>query len=286
MKAVRLHHEGGPEVLRYEDVADPTAGRGEIVIRLAAASLNHLDVWIRMGMPSVPKPRVLGADGAGVVESLGAGAESADVRPGDRVVINPGLDDGRQIVGEHRDGTHAELVTIPAEYVHRLPDTIGFLDAAAFPLVFETAYRMLVTRAALQAGEWVLVWGVGSGVGSAALVIAKALGAKTIVTSGHDDKLERACELGADAWVNHRSGDVASAVKEATDGRGADIVIEHVGEQTWPTSLAAAAQGGRIVVCGATSGPNPPTSLPRVWWKELSILGSTMGTRVVFTIDG
>ncbi|HLM32476.1 MAG TPA: zinc-binding dehydrogenase, partial [Gaiellaceae bacterium] len=240
-----------------------------------AASLNHLDIWLRQGLPSVPKPRILGADGAGVVEALGEGVEGFEL--GQRVVLNPGLRNGSEIVGEHRDGTHAELIAIPSENVHPIPEELSFEEAAAFPLVYETAYRMLVTRAGLQAGEWVLVWGIGSGVGSAAFLIAKALGARVVVTSSDDGKLERARELGADETVNHESGDVVSAVKEASGG-GAHVVVEHVGEATWKTSLQVARTGGRITVCGATSGPNPPANLHRIFWKQLSILGSTMGT--------
>jgi zinc-binding alcohol dehydrogenase/oxidoreductase len=280
VKAVRIHEDGGPEVLRYEDVEDPVAGPGQVLIRLHAASLNHLDIWMRRGLPSVPKPRILGADGAGVVEGLGAGADSLET--GDRVLINPGLDDGARIVGEHMDGTHAELISIPAENVYRIPESLSFEEAAAFPLVFETAYRMLVTKARLQEGEWVLVWGIGSGVGSAAFVIAKALGARAIVTSSSSDKLERARELGADATANHAEEDVAAVVKEATGGAGANVVVEHVGEATWKTSLQAAGPHGRIVVCGATSGPNPPAQLHRIWWKQLEIYGSTMGTKEDF----
>jgi zinc-binding alcohol dehydrogenase/oxidoreductase len=280
VKAVRIHEDGGTEVLRYEDVEDPVAGPGQVLIRLHAASLNHLDIWMRRGLPSVPKPRILGADGAGVVEGLGDGADSFET--GDRVLINPGLDDGARIVGEHMDGTHAELISIPAENVYRIPESLSFEEAAAFPLVFETAYRMLVTKARLQEGEWVLVWGIGSGVGSAAFVIAKALGARAIVTSSSSDKLERARELGADATANHAEEDVAAVVKEATGGAGANVVVEHVGEATWKTSLQAAAPHGRIVVCGATSGPNPPAQLHRIWWKQLEIYGSTMGTKEDF----
>jgi zinc-binding alcohol dehydrogenase/oxidoreductase len=280
VKAVRIHEDGGPEVLRYEDAEDPVAGPGQVLIRLHAASLNHLDIWMRRGLPSVPKPRILGADGAGVVEGLGAGADSFET--GDRVLINPGLDDGARIVGEHMDGTHAELISIPAENVYRIPESLSFEEAAAFPLVFETAYRMLVTKARLQEGEWVLVWGIGSGVGSAAFVIAKALGARTIVTSSSADKLDRARELGADATANHAEEDVAAVVKEATGGAGANVVVEHVGEATWKTSLQAAGPNGRIVVCGATSGPNPPAQLHRIWWKQLEIYGSTMGTKEDF----
>ena len=280
MKAVRIHEDGGPEVLTLEEVDDPVAGAGEVLIRLRAASLNHLDIWMRRGLPSVPKPRILGADGAGVVEAVGEGADSFS--PGDRVLINPGLDDGARIVGEHMDGTHAQLIAVPTENVYAIPDGLTFEEAAAFPLVFETAYRMLVTKARLREGEWVLVWGVGSGVGSASFVIAKALGARTLVTSSSGEKLDRARELGADAAVNHADEDVAAAVKEATEGKGVDVVIEHVGEATWKTSLQAAGPNARIVVCGATSGPNPPAQLHRIWWKQLEIYGSTMGTREDF----
>jgi NADPH:quinone reductase-like Zn-dependent oxidoreductase len=274
MLAVRIHEDGGPDVLQLEEAPDPVAGPGEVLVRLHASALNHLDVWIRKGLPSVPKPRILGADGAGV-----------RVDTGERVVINPGVEapDGTiHVIGEHGDGTNAQLIAVPETNVHPIPDGLSFAEAAAFPLVFETAYRMLVTRAALQEGEWVLLWGIGSGVSTAGLAIAKALGARTIVTSSSDDKLVRARELGADVAVNHATGDVKAAVKEATGGRGADIVVEHVGEATWRTSLDVAAREGRIVVCGATTGPNPPAALHRVWWKQLSILGSTMGTHADF----
>jgi NADPH:quinone reductase-like Zn-dependent oxidoreductase len=279
VKAVRIHEEGGPDVLRYEDAPDPEPGPGEVLLRLRAASLNHLDVWLRRGLPSVPKPRILGADGAGVVEALGPGADG--VREGQRVVLNPGLDDGALIVGEHMDGTHAELIAVPAEYVHPIPDGLSFEEAAAFPLVFATAYRMLATRAALREGEWVLVWGIGAGVSTAALAIAKALGARTVVTSTRPEKLGRARELGADAAVL-TDADVVEEVRRLTDGRGADVVVEHVGEATWKSSLQAVRKGGRITVCGATSGPNPAANLHRIFWKQLTILGSTMGTREDF----
>jgi zinc-binding alcohol dehydrogenase/oxidoreductase len=267
VKAIRIHTDGGPEVLRYEDAPDPSPANGEVLVRLRAAALNHIDLWIRKGQPSVPKPFILGSDGAG---------ERVDT--GERVVINPGLKDGAHVLGEHRDGTDAELIALPEEYVHPIPDGMSFEEAAAFPLTFETAYRMLVTKAGLQPGEWVLAWGIGGGVPLASLAIAKALGARVVATSSSDAKLERARELGADAVVNHANGDVAAAIKEATEG-GADVVVEHVGEATWKSSLAVAKPSGRIVVCGATSGPNPPAQLHRVWWKQLTIYGSTMGTR-------
>jgi zinc-binding alcohol dehydrogenase/oxidoreductase len=268
MKAIRIHEDGGPEVLRYEDAPDPEPAAGEILVELRAASLNHLDVWIRKGLPSVPKPRILGADGAGVI----AGTD-------ERVVINPGIVKGGRvhIIGETTDGTHAELIAVPRDYVHPIPDGLSFEEAAAFPLVYETAYRMLVTRARVEADEWVLVWGVGGGVAAASLSIAKALGARVVVTSSSDEKLERARGLGADATVNHETGDVVAVVKEVTGG-GAHVVVDDVGEATWRRTLDAARPEGRIVVCGATTGPNPPAALHRVWWKQLSILGSTMGT--------
>jgi NADPH:quinone reductase-like Zn-dependent oxidoreductase len=278
VKAIRIHEDGGPEVLRYEDAPDPVPVKGQVLIDLRAASLNHLDIWIRKGLPSVPKPRILGADGAGVVVS-GEG-----FAPGDRVVINPGLDHGNgtiTVLGEHTDGTHAERIAVPAAQVYPLPDALDFETAAAFPLVFETAYRMLVTKAALREEEWVLVWGIGSGVSTACLAIAKALGANVIVTSGSEHKLERARELGADAVLNHTEDDVPAAVKELTGG-GAHVVVDHVGEATWQRSLASARADGRVCVCGATSGPNPPAQLHRIWWKQLTIYGSTMGSRTDF----
>jgi NADPH:quinone reductase-like Zn-dependent oxidoreductase len=279
VKAIRIHADGGPEVLVHEDAPDPAPGPGDVLIRLRASALNHLDIWVRKGLPSVPKPRILGADGAGTVEALGDGVNGFE--PGQRVVINPGVEHGERItvIGEHTDGTNAELIAVPATNVYPLDDAISFEEAAAFPLVFETAYRMLSTRAGLQPGEWVLVWGIGGGVATAALTIAKALGANVLVTSSSDEKLERAKELGADATVNHATGDVAAAAKELG---GIDVVVEHVGEATWKTSLAVAKPGGRVAVCGATTGPNPPAQLHRVWWKQLTIVGSTMGARADF----
>jgi NADPH:quinone reductase-like Zn-dependent oxidoreductase len=272
MKAVRIHEDGGPEVLRFEDAPDPVAGPGEVLIQLRAASMNHLDLWVRKGLPSVPKPRILGADGAGI---------RADT--GERVVINPGLEHGDVItvVGEHTDGTHAERIAVPESNVYPIPESLSFEEAAAFPLVFETAWRMLVTKASLAPDEWVLIWGIGGGVAGASLAIAKALGARCVVTSSSDEKLERARELGADATVNHRSEDVAARVKEVTGG-GAHVVVETVGADTWATSLGAARPKARICVCGATSGPNPPANLHRMWWKQLTIFGSTMGTKTDF----
>jgi len=184
VRAVRIHEDGGPEVLVLEEAPDPLPGPGEVLVRLRASALNHLDVWIRKGLPSVPKPRILGADGAGVVEALGEDVTGFEL--GERVVLNPGIEAGGgriHVIGEHGDGTNAELIAVPATNVHPIPDGLSFEEAAAFPLVFETAYRMLVTRAGLREGEWVLVWGIGGGVSTAALAIAKALGARVLVSA-------------------------------------------------------------------------------------------------------
>ena len=277
MKAIRIHEDGGPDVLRYEDVPDPEPGPGEVLVSLRAAGLNHLDIWVRKGMPSAPKPRILGADGAGVVVALGPEVDAFEV--GDRVVVNPGIvHDGRiTVIGQHTEGTYCGLKALPAQQLYRLDDALSFEDGAAFALTFETAYRMLVTKASLREDEWVLIWGIGGGVALAAFELCRALGARTIVTSSSEKKLERACALGADVAVNHADDDVVLAVKEATGGRGAAVVVETVGEATWERSLAAAAQEGRVVVCGATSGHSPPARLYRLWWKQLAIYGSTMG---------
>ena len=277
MKAIRIHEDGGPEVLRYEDVPDPEPAPGEVLVSMRAASLNHLDVWVRRGLPSVPKPHILGADGAGVVAGLGAGVDGFEL--GDRVVVNPGIPhDGRiTVIGEHTDGTCCELKSIAASQLYPLDDGLTFVEGAAFPLTFETAFRMLVTKAAIREGEWVLIWGIGGGVALAAFEISRALGARTIVTSSSSEKLERAHALGADVVVSHADGDVVQAVKDATGGKGGDVVVESVGEATWERSLAAAGNEARIVVCGATSGHSPPARLYRLWWKQLVIYGSTMG---------
>jgi NADPH:quinone reductase-like Zn-dependent oxidoreductase len=282
VRAVRIHEDGGPEVLRLEQLPDPEPAPGEVLVELRAAGLNHLDIWVRKGLPSVPKPRILGADGAGVVSALGEGVEGFAV--GERVVLNPGIVHGDRItvVGEHMDGTYCELKALPAGQLYPLAESLSFEEGAAFPLVFETAYRMLVTKAALRDGEWVLIWGIGGGVALAAFEIARALGARTIVTSSSPEKLRRALELGADVALSHSDDDVVEGVRAATEGRGADVVVETVGEATWERSLAAAAREGRIVVCGSTTGHSPPARLYRLWWKQLVVYGSTMGLPAEF----
>src|SRR5262249_37414894 len=259
----------------------PQPAAGEALVRLRAAALNRLDVWIRRGLPSVPKPRTLGADGAGIVEALGAGADN--VSPGDAVCINPGLFCGRcaaclagqqslcvefRVLGEHLDGTHADYVVVPARNLHPMPPGLSFDEAAAFPLTFATAWRMLVTKARLRAGEWVLIWGSGSGVGSAALELARALGARPIVTAANDEKLARARARGAEGTINRTTQDVGEAVRELTGGAGVDVVVEHVGKETWATSLGALRRGGRLVLTGATTGGGPPAQLHRIFWKQ------------------
>jgi NADPH:quinone reductase-like Zn-dependent oxidoreductase len=277
VKAVRIHEDGGPGVLVLDEVPDPEPQAGEVLVAFRAAALNHLDLWIRKGLPSVPKPRILGADGAGVVAGLGEGTSGFEI--GQRVVLNPGLPENGRIlvIGEHTDGTYCELKTFPARQLYPLADSLSFEQGAAFPLVFETAYRMLVTKAQLREGETVLIWGIGGGVGLAAFEICRALGARTIVTSSSEGKRERARELGADVVLDHAEDDVVAAVREATSGRGADVVVETVGEATWERSLGAAANEGRIMVCGATTGHSPPARLYRLWWKQLTVYGSTMG---------
>jgi NADPH2:quinone reductase len=250
VKAVRIHEDGGPEVLRYEDVEDPAPGPGEVLVRLRAASLNHLDLWIRQGLPSVPKPRILGADGAGVVAALGEGADTFS--EGDRVVLNPGLDDGARILGEHMDGTHAQLVAVPAEYVHPIPGGLSFEEAAAFPLVFETAYRMLVTKARIEEDEWVLLWGIGSGVALAAFAIAKALGARTLVTSSSAEKLDRAIDLGADVAIDYREPGWPGRVRDAVGE--VDVVFDGVGGAVARSAFGLLGRGGRMVSFGMASG--------------------------------
>ena len=293
MRAVTIRSNGGPEVVLVEDVPRPAVeGPDDVVVALAAAALNRLDLFVVEGLPGKkpPFPHVLGADGAGVVEAVGAGVTR--FRAGDRVLLDPGVScraceyclAGEQslcrtyrILGEHLPGTFAEAVRVPHWNVHPLPDGVAWAAAAAFPLVHLTAWRMLATRAAVRPGETVLIWGIGGGVALAALGIAKLLGAVVAVTSSSDAKLERARALGADLALNHATADVAREVRSFTGGRGADVVVDSVGEATWEKSLRALAPGGRLVTCGGTSGPKVVTDLRRVFWYQQSILGSTMG---------
>jgi NADPH:quinone reductase-like Zn-dependent oxidoreductase len=293
MMAVTIRAHGGPDQLQYVDLPGPAEpGPRDVVVSLKAAALNHLDLFVLGGMPGLALefPHVMGADGAGVVAAVGADVTS--VKPGDHVVLNPGLScracaacragehslcPTYRLLGEHVAGTFAEAIRVPAENVLPIPARVPWADAAAFPLVFLTAWRMLVTRAALRSGETVLIWGIGGGVALAALQIAKQRGARVLVTSSSDAKLERALALGADATINHATADVPRQVRQLTDGQGAAVVVETVGAATWERSMRLLARGGRLVTCGATSGPAVAFDVRRVFWHQLSILGSTMG---------
>jgi NADPH:quinone reductase-like Zn-dependent oxidoreductase len=275
--------------------AAPAPGPGQVRVALRAAGLNHLDLFVVEGVQGVTYrfPHILGADGAGVVEQVGTGVSS--VQPGDRVLLNPGISDytcefclaGEHslclrygILGEHHPGTLAELVTVPVHNVQPVPaldPPLSWGEAATFSLVTLTAWRMLMTRAQVKAGEWVLVWGIGGGVALAALRIAKLAGARIIATSSSDAKLEVARTLGAEVTVNHRTQQVVTEVRAATAKRGVDVVVENVGEATWGSSLRCLAKGGRIVTCGGTTGPQLVTDVRPLFWHQFSILGSTMG---------
>lgn len=294
MRALYFERHGGPEQLALGVRPQPAVAAGEVVVRLRAAALNHLDLFVLGGMPgvSIELPHIGGADGAGTVAAIGDGVSRWS--PGDEVVINPGLSCGRcefcaggeesmcvgfRIFGEHLDGTFAEYVRVPATALAAKPAHLSWAEAGAFGLTFLTAWRMLITRARLGAGESVLIHGIGGGVALAALAIARDAGATAIVTSSDDGKLARARELGAAHAINYRSADVAREVRALTGKRGVEVVVETAGLATWMTSLKCAAKGGRIVTCGATTGPNPAEEIRLVFWNQLSILGSTMGSR-------
>jgi NADPH:quinone reductase-like Zn-dependent oxidoreductase len=261
---------------------------------MRAAALNRVDLWMTGGLPGVTVtfPHIVGSDGAGVVERVGEGVWQ--VAPGDRVMFNPGLSCGRcaaclegeeslcatfRLMGEHVGGTAAEYVVMPAENLAPVPEQMSWAEAAAFSLVTLTAWRMLTTRARLRAGETVLIWGIGGGLALAALQIATLLGARAIVTSGSDTKLEAARQLGAAETINHSRADVVAEVRRLTGSRGVDVVVDSVGADTWQSSLRALRRGGRVVLCGATSGPMVSLDLRRLFWHQWSVLGSTMGSR-------
>ncbi len=293
MKAVAIRSHGGPEVVKLEELPDPQPAPGQVVVAVKAAALNHLDIWVRKGWQGLALsfPHVLGSDASGVVEAVGAGVDG--VKAGDAVVVNPSLGCGRcerclsgeenlcrkfAILGEHVSGGQAQKLAVPARNVLPKPARLSFEEAAAAPLTFMTAWHALVRRAKVRAGETVLVHAAGSGVGVAAVQIAKLLGARVIATAGSEAKLEKARALGADETVNYETQDFLKEVKRLTDRRGADVVFEHVGKKTWEKSILAASVGGRITTVGATTGYDPPTDLRHVFFRQLSVLGSTMGT--------
>ena len=292
MKAIRFHTHGGAEVLQYEDAPTPEARAGEALVRVRATSLNHLDIFQRRGIERVriPLPHISGADVAGEVVE----APDGTLASGSRVMLQPGLSCGRcamclegrdnecpryDVLGYQSDGGYAEYVRVPVQNLIPIPDAIGFIEASAFPLTFLTAWHMLLTRARLQAGELVLVIGGGSGVGQAAIQIARLHGARVIATAGTDEKLARARALGAHETVNHTSGDLAADVRRLTNGRGVDVVVEHVGTATWDRSVRSLAGGGRLVTCGATTGHDARIDLRFLFSRQLSLLGSYMGRK-------
>lgn len=294
MKAIVFSEHGGPEVLRYTEVPEPKLGHGEVLVRVRACALNHLDLWVRKGLPGVqiPLPHIPGSDVSGEVARVGEGVTR--VKVGQKVVLAPGVscntcDDclaGRDnqcrrytILGYLIDGGCAEYVRVPEVNALFLPERLSFEEAAAVPLVFLTAWHMLVTRARLQPAEDVLVLGAGSGVGSAAVQIAKFHGARVFATAGSDPKLKKAQELGADELINHAKQDIAEEVRKRTNKRGVDVVFEHVGQATWEKSLASLAAGGRLVTCGATTGGEAKIDIRRLFYLRWSLLGSFMGER-------
>ena len=299
MRALTISAHGGLDRVVVRDNLPIPALRApsDVRVRVEAAALNHLDLFVVGGLPGVAitDPWILGGDATGVVEAVGDAVTS--VRVGDTVIVNPGLscracaycDAGEQplcvrfgLLGEHHPGTFAEHVVVPAANVRAVPATVPAPVRAAFTLATLTAWRMLVTRARLRPGEDVLIWGIGGGVALAALQIAKRIGARAWVTSGSDEKLARARALGADVTLNHRTDDVVREVRGRTGKRGMDVVVDNVGAATWARSLGALGRAGRLVTCGATSGPVVETDVRRMFWNQWSLLGSTMGSDAEF----
>jgi NADPH:quinone reductase-like Zn-dependent oxidoreductase len=296
MKAVLFRSHGGPEVLEHADVPEPVPGPGELLIRVKACALNHLDIWIRQGIPAyrITLPHISGCDVSGLVERAGG---SSSLTPGQRVVLAPQLSCGRcdacrrgddpmcpsfGIRGAAVPGGYAELTLAKESEAFPIPDALPFEEAAAFPLVFLTAWHMLVGRAKLQAGERVLIHGAGSGVGHAAVQIAKHLKAVVYATVGQDDKIAKATALGADEVINYRHASFEERVKALTDGRGVEVVLDHIGPEVWEGSIRSLAKGGRLVTCGATSGPAAPLDLRYLYSRQLTLLGSMMGGAAEF----
>jgi NADPH:quinone reductase-like Zn-dependent oxidoreductase len=294
VKATIFKQHGAPEVLEYTDVPAPSFRENEVVVEVKACALNHLDIFVRTGMPGIeiPLPHILGNDVAGVVRD--AGELVTWVKPGDEVMVQPGVSCGHceaclsgrdnmcreyDIVGYRRDGGYAERVVVPGVNIIPKPSGLSWEEAASLPLVTVTAWHMLVTRANVQPGEDVLVHAAGSGVGSVAIQIAKLRGARVITTASSDDKLAKARELGADETVNYTRDDWPKEVRRLTDRKGVDVVVEHTGAATWPGSISALKNNGRLVTCGATSGFDARTDLRQVFYRHLTLLGSFMGSK-------
>ncbi len=294
MKAVLFTEHGGTEVLRYSDAPEPAIGARDVLLRVRACALNHLDLWVRRGMPGVkiPLPHIGGCDIAGEVAK--AGDTVTNVKVGDRVMLAPGISCGQcdrclagkdnecrqySLLGYMYDGGYAQYVKAPSVNALPMPANLSFEEAAAIPLVFLTAWHMLVTRAQLKPAETVLILGAGSGVGSAAIQIAKVAGARVIATAGSEAKLDRAKELGADELIQHSTQNIADEIKRITNRRGVDVVFEHVGEATWEQSIRSLAIGGRLVTCGATTGHEGRIDIRLLFSRNLSILGTYMGSK-------
>lgn len=294
MKAVRFHEHGGVDVLRYEDVDEPKAGAGEVLVKVSACALNHLDIWIRNGIPAykIPMPHISGCDVSGWVEECGDGV--GGLEKGRRVVLSPGVSCGRcewclkghdnlcldyKIFGAGTQGGYAQYTVARAADCIPLPAEIGDEEAAAFPLTFLTAWHMLRTRANLQPGETVLVTGAGSGVGSAAIQIAAHLGARVLATAGTEEKVDQARSMGAEHVILHSKERVRDRVKDVTAGRGVDVVFEHVGGELLTEALASLAKNGRVITCGATAGGSVTIDVRFLYMRQISLLGSMMGTR-------
>jgi NADPH:quinone reductase-like Zn-dependent oxidoreductase len=298
LNAIRIHQHGGSDQLRYEDTPEPKiTSLGEVIVKLNSAALNHIDIWTRLGVTgmAIPMPHTLGADGAGIVVEVGNDVKG--VSTGDKVCLYPFTGCGecefcltrrdfmcihRKSLGERLDGTYADYVKLPAENCFAVPAGFTFAEAAAFPLVFITLWRMLITNAQLKPGESLLIIGVGGGVASASLQVAKKIGAHVIVTSGADEKLEQAMQLGADHGINHRTQNFVDQINTLTDHHGIDVVLDCVAGETWRKSLAVLARGGRLVTCGATAGGQPIDDLSAICLKHLKIYGSTLGSREEF----
>lgn len=294
MKAIIFSEHGGPEKLVYGEVPKPVIGPGEVLIRVKACALNHLDIWIRQGNPSYPisLPHISGSDIAGVVEEVGVQVEGVIV--GDRVLVSPGVSCWRcefcltgrdnlcqsySLIGGKMHGGYAEYLKVPFRNILPMPENLSFEQAAAFPLVSVTASHMLFALARVQHGETVLIMGAGSGVGSMAVQLAKLVGARVITTVGSDEKIPKAVILGADAVINHAKEKVADRVKLLTEGRGVDVVIEHVGPEVWDACLRSLTRGGRLITCGATTGAAVQLDLRHIFSHQLTVKGSYMGTR-------
>ncbi len=298
MKAVIFQKHGGPEVLQHvTDFGEPVLGPDDVKVRVRACALNHLDLFVRQGIPTLnlPLPHILGSDVAGEITEVGDSV--ADLEVGERVAVNPSLSCGEceycmrgddplcvdfRILGEHVNGGYAEHVAVPARNIARLPTDLPWETAAAAPLVYQTAWRMLVNRAQVKPGEDVLVLGAGSGVSTAAIQIAKLAGCTVFVTSSSDEKLRRAKEIGADVLVNYKEVPWSKAIWELTGKRGVDVVVDHIGAATFKDSIRSLRKGGRLVTPGATTGGVTEIDLRYVFWRQLSILGSTMGSQKEF----